>query len=128
KSSGPGGQNVNKRSTKATLRVPLSALVAHIPRPLYPHLLRSHHYTPSSHSLLIQSDESRKQSDNMDACFRKLLTVIRDAGKEAVPGETSDEQKRRVRGLKERENESRLKKKKMLSAKKKDRGRQRFDD
>ncbi|GME22000.1 peptidyl-tRNA hydrolase domain protein [Neofusicoccum parvum] len=101
RSSGPGGQNVNKVSSKATLRVPLDALL-----PLLPALLHQ------------ESDDSRKQTDNVHACFRKLHQLILDAGKTAVPGETSEEQKERVRKLEKAGNEARLKMKKVHSSKK----------
>lgn len=59
----------------------------------------SRYYAANSNALVIQSDDSRKQTDNVHACFRKLHQLIVDAGTSAVPGETSEEQKERVRKL-----------------------------
>ena len=39
----------------------------------------------------------------MNACFRRLHEVIMEAGREAVPGETTVEQSQRVEVLKARE-------------------------
>ncbi|EFE41946.1 peptidyl-tRNA hydrolase domain protein [Trichophyton verrucosum HKI 0517] len=46
-----------------------------------------------------QADESRKQSQNLNACFDKLTSMIAEAGRVAVPGETSPEQKKKVQKL-----------------------------
>ncbi|OMP85909.1 hypothetical protein BK809_0002121 [Diplodia seriata] len=101
RSSGPGGQNVNKYrvSSKATLRVPLDALLPILPALLHQEIRSSRHYAANSNALVIQSDDSRKQTDNVHACYRKLHQLIVDAGKSTVPGETSEEQKERVRKL-----------------------------
>lgn len=73
-------------------------------RPLIPELLhrsirQSRYYAPNSDSLVIQADDSRKQADNAHHCFVKLNAVIKESAEKVVPGETSDEQKRRVRNL-----------------------------
>ncbi|KAL1621997.1 hypothetical protein SLS56_008941 [Neofusicoccum ribis] len=118
RSSGPGGQNVNKVSSKATLRVPLDALLPLLPALLHQEVRSSRYHAANSNALVIQSDDSRKQTDNVHACFRKLHQLILDAGKTAVPGETSEEQKERVRKLEKAGNEARLKMKKVHSSKK----------
>ncbi|KAF9638216.1 putative peptidyl-trna hydrolase domain-containing protein [Lasiodiplodia theobromae] len=118
RSSGPGGQNVNKVSSKATLRVPLDALLPLLPAVLHQEIRSSRYFAANSHALVIQSDDSRKQTDNLHACYRKLHQLIVDAGKSAVPGETSEEQKERVRKLEKASNEARLKTKKFNSGKK----------
>lgn len=118
RSSGPGGQNVNKVSSKATLRVPLDALLPLLPTLLHQEMRSSRYYAANSNALVIQSDDSRKQTDNVHACFRKLHQLIVDAGTSAVPGETSEEQKERVRKLEKASNEARVKTKKFNSSKK----------
>ncbi|KAL1635431.1 hypothetical protein SLS58_010294 [Diplodia intermedia] len=118
RSSGPGGQNVNKVSSKATLRVPLDALLPILPTLLHQEIRSSRYYAANSNALVIQSDDSRKQTDNVHACYRKLHQLIVDAGKSAVPGETSEEQKERVRKLEKASNEARIKTKKFNSSKK----------
>jgi len=49
--------------------------------------------------LLIQSDDSRKQNDNVHGCFVKLHNLITEVGRELVPGETSAEQTEKVKRL-----------------------------
>ncbi|SMR60230.1 unnamed protein product [Zymoseptoria tritici ST99CH_1E4] len=118
RSSGPGGQNVNKVSSKATLRIPLSSLLPRLPSLLHDPLLRSRYHAPSSSSLVIQADDSRKQADNANACFQKLHELIVQAGRETVPGETSPEQVKRVEMLQKKEAQGRRRLKEKLSGKK----------
>ncbi|KAK4973321.1 hypothetical protein LTR66_011183 [Elasticomyces elasticus] len=118
RSSGPGGQNVNKVSSKATLRLPLPSLLQLVPKLLHPAIRSSRYCARSSESLVIQADDSRKQNDNVHSCFVKLHNLIMQAGKDAVPGETSEKQMKRVENLQKAENEGRLKMKKMHSSKK----------
>jgi peptidyl-tRNA hydrolase ICT1 len=119
RSSGPGGQNVNKSvarrscfcyftltdgligrvNTKATLRVPFSSLLPLVPSILHPQIRSSRYAAERTDSLVIQSDESRKQSANVESCFGKLQQLLANVGKDAVRGETSEEQKERVRKL-----------------------------
>ncbi|SMY28682.1 unnamed protein product [Zymoseptoria tritici ST99CH_1A5] len=118
RSSGPGGQNVNKVSSKATLRISLSSLLSRLPSLLHDPLLRSRYHAPSSSSLVIQADDSRKQADNANACFKKLHELIVQAGRETVPGETSPEQVKRVEMLQKKEAQGRRRLKEKLSGKK----------
>ncbi|MBL8763311.1 MAG: aminoacyl-tRNA hydrolase [Phycisphaerae bacterium] len=71
RASGPGGQNVNKRSTKAELRVDLADLP--IPRAARDRLARAAgHLVVGGSTLIIECDEHRSQSRNRDACIRRL--------------------------------------------------------
>jgi len=114
RSSGPGGQNVNKFDTaytiqtaymliflrvnsKATLKISLSSLRPLIPSILWPIILESPYC--KSDSVVIQSDDSRKQQDNVKTCHTKLHSLIVQAGKDSVPGETSQAQMARVKNL-----------------------------
>jgi peptidyl-tRNA hydrolase ICT1 len=99
RSSGPGGQHVNTTSSKATLRVPLDTLLDHIPAALHSEIKRSRYVAAKSSTIIIQADNSRKQSDNADSCYKRLYEVIVGAGQHAVPNETSAEQKLRVESL-----------------------------
>ncbi|KAH0291208.1 hypothetical protein KCU62_g2961, partial [Aureobasidium sp. EXF-3399] len=116
RSSGPGGQNVNKVNSKATLRLPLSALLPMLPAVLRPAVAKSRY--SAKDDLVIQADDSRKQNENVHRCFVKLNEMIVQAGREVVPGETSAEQMERVKKLQKAENEGRLKMKKKHSDKK----------
>lgn len=81
-SRGPGGQNVNKRLTKAELRVALESL------PMPPaaverlRTLGAGRLT-SEGDLLIVSDEHRSQRANREACLDRLRELIVRA--KAVP-------------------------------------------
>jgi len=76
RSSGPGGQNVNKVNSKATLKVPLVSLLPLVPRVLHGEIRSSRFIANRSQSLVIQSDESRKQSENLEFCFEKLQDIL----------------------------------------------------
>lgn len=75
RSSGPGGQNVNKRSTKAELRVrpeelPLSESVrARL-------MEQARGYLTGDGDILIVADEHRTQSRNRDECVARLRALI----------------------------------------------------
>ncbi|KAK8221847.1 hypothetical protein M8818_000012 [Zalaria obscura] len=116
RSSGPGGQNVNKVNSKATLKLPLSSFLPLVPALFRPYIHRSRYC--ASDSLVIQADDSRKQNDNVQRCFQKLHQLLVEIGKETVPGETTVEQQERVKKLQKAENEGRLKMKKKHSDKK----------
>ena len=99
KKSDPKCRSWYRVNSKAQLRVDLHRLLRDVPRILHAAILRSRYYAVNTHSLLIQSDDSRKQSTNRDDCHRKLFQLLRDAGKETVPGETSDAQREKVKRL-----------------------------
>ncbi|KAJ5590894.1 hypothetical protein N7450_004866 [Penicillium hetheringtonii] len=128
RSSGPGGQNVNKVNSKATLKIPLVALLPLVPSLLHSKLRDSRYTTDRSQTLVIQSDESRQQSSNVEACFDKLHQLLLNSAKQVVPGETSKEQRARVHKLQHAQNEARLKSKKFLSNKKSNRRGSKYDD
>ncbi|KAF9731276.1 hypothetical protein PMIN06_004977 [Paraphaeosphaeria minitans] len=127
RSSGPGGQNVNKVNSKATLKVPLVALLDHVPSALHHEIRASRHVAERSGAIIIQADDSRKQTDNAHSCYKRLYEAIVEAGHAAIPGETSPEQAKHVKHLQKSENERRIKTKKQHSAKKSSR-RGRGDD
>lgn len=85
-------------NSKATLKVPLDALLPMVPSLLHPHIRASRYVAAKSNSIVIQSDDSRKQSDNASSCYRRLLETLAAAGRN-IPGETSAEQAQRVKHL-----------------------------
>lgn len=100
------------------LRVPIDRLFPLIPGLLRSAVLSSRYYSDKSHSLLIQADYSRRQGANRDACYGKLHELLIELAKDEIPGETSQAQKERVRGLQQLECEARLRSKKQHSNKK----------
>ncbi|CAA7261425.1 unnamed protein product [Cyclocybe aegerita] len=97
RSSGPGGQNVNKVDTKATIRCSVNA--SWIPRWSHPALIQNPHYVASSHSILITSTVHRSQSQNVEDCLDKLHTIVLEAASSLVKNPTSLEQKKKVQDL-----------------------------
>ncbi|KAL1800226.1 hypothetical protein ACET3X_000568 [Alternaria dauci] len=118
RSSGPGGQNVNKVNSKATLKVPLDALLHHVPAALHGEIRRCRYVAARSNTIIVQADDSRKQSDNAQSCYKRLYEAIAQAGQDAVPAETPAAQVQRVKNLQKSDNERRLRSKKQQSAKK----------
>lgn len=114
-------------NSKATLKVPLHALLQHVPTALHREMRTSRYVAERSSAIIIQADDSRKQADNAQSCYKRLYEAIVEAGHAAVPGETSVEQAKRVKDLQRSDNERRLKGKKQHSSKKSTR-RTRGDD
>ena len=117
-SSGPGGQNVNKTSSKARIRWRLTCgrlapEVVERFRKLYPS------WVTEEDDVVIANQEFRDAPKNREACFEKLRRAILEASKtpkERIPTNRPAGRLRR-----------RLEDKKRLSAKKKERSRRDFD-
>ncbi len=112
RSSGPGGQNVNKVNSKATLRwaLPVDFLP---PAPMSRFRRLAQRYITTEGEVVIQSQQFRDQTQNIDSCREKLKVLIVAAliqPKRRVATKPSKAAKRR-----------RLDDKKMLSDKKKTR-------
>ena len=82
--SGPGGQHVNKTSTKAQLRVLLAdlhglddAALARLRTLAGSHLVGE----DVEEALLIADHSTRSQADNRDACLARLKTLVSMAAK-----------------------------------------------
>ncbi|XMA14096.1 hypothetical protein WAI453_006887 [Rhynchosporium graminicola] len=103
RSSGPGGQKVNKTSSKAITVWPLYALRSHVPKVLYQGLLDSRYYVASSESISIQCDTARSQSDNKEETHTRLHDELAQIYKMRVPGVTSPEQKQKIEHLYQRQ-------------------------
>lgn len=75
RSSGPGGQNVNKRSTKAELRVRPEHIPIH-PAALERLRHQARGWITDEGELLIIADEHRSQPRNRDECLARLRTLL----------------------------------------------------
>lgn len=78
RASGPGGQNVNKVNTRATLTVDFADLEAILPRHALERLLRvaSHYVAAGPDRLVIHAGDSRSQRANRKACLDRLRRVL----------------------------------------------------
>jgi ribosome-associated protein len=76
RAGGPGGQNVNKVSTKATLVVSLEALDAVLPIDAAQRLRILASASISEQSLQISRSDSRSQLRNREACIEHLQELI----------------------------------------------------
>ena len=75
RSGGPGGQNVNKVSTRCQMRIAVAAI------PIHPEALQrlrdaAGRYLTTSDELLIDSEAERSQSGNRAVCLAKLRELI----------------------------------------------------
>jgi ribosome-associated protein len=78
RSSGPGGQNVNKVNSKATLRWKPETDRFQIGLWNRFRQLAKRYFT-SDGDVVIQSQEHRDRQQNMDACRRRLKLMLRQA-------------------------------------------------
>lgn len=81
RSSGPGGQNVNKLATKVQLHVPLAALRRHIGAAATERLalLAGPARLTDQGELLITTDQTRSQRMNRSLCLERLRTLLLEA-------------------------------------------------
>lgn len=78
RSSGPGGQNVNKVNSKATLRWKPAADRFQMGMWARFRQLAKRYFTSEGH-VVIQSQEHRDRPQNMDACRQRLKLMLRQA-------------------------------------------------
>jgi protein subunit release factor B len=86
RSSGPGGQNVNKVNTKAELRLRLasSETISWLPDNVREELRKiSANRINQDHELVLHCDTFRSQMENRNACIEKLTHLIRCAAESA---------------------------------------------
>ncbi|EMG47808.1 hypothetical protein G210_1742 [Candida maltosa Xu316] len=125
RASGPGGQKVNKTSSKATVSLEpglwMSSQVCYwIPKPVQAQLKsKGVRYVTKHGGLLIQSDTSRNRDENVELCFKRLLEEIKS--KVYFASETSEEDKEKWAQLEEDFKERKKFHKKKQSDKKKNR-------
>ena len=104
RSSGPGGQNVNKVNTKTELRVSVSALHGMNDRALARLRDLAGRKLTAEGDILLTADTERTQESNRRACLEKLRDMIEEAlvepkiRKKTKPSKAS--KKRRIDGKK----------------------------
>ncbi|KAN0138772.1 RF-1 domain containing protein [Lactarius tabidus] len=125
RSSGPGGQNVNKVNTKATLRCPLGS--SWIPLWAHDGLQKSPYFVRSTRSILLTSTVHRSQAQNIDDCLSKLHALISSASSRPIQNEPSEEQRKRVKALERKADAQRRIEKDKRSQTKKHRGSAKLD-
>lgn len=84
RSSGPGGQNVNKVNSKAILRWNLRETTS-LPEPIKQRILtRLQTRLTRLGELIVASDRFRDQARNREDCLEKLQAIIQEAAKPPV--------------------------------------------
>ncbi|OLN94307.1 hypothetical protein CCHL11_02806 [Colletotrichum chlorophyti] len=121
RSSGPGGQHVNKTESKALTSWPVKDLLPVLPKLLHRGIRTSKYYTAGSDSLTFQAQTHRNRAANMDENQQKLIDEVKRIYQEAVPGETSADKKKKHAEIAKSFNEGRLRQKKQQSSKKQSR-------
>jgi peptidyl-tRNA hydrolase ICT1 len=104
RSSGPGGQHVNKTNSRAELIISRSLLPLELQEGMK--------------EIRVESQVHRHFVQNQEECKRKALRMMARAVHEVMPRETSVEQIKRVEGFKKVYEGKRLESKKHLSEKK----------
>ncbi|KAJ8588890.1 hypothetical protein M405DRAFT_852353 [Rhizopogon salebrosus TDB-379] len=117
RSSGPGGQNINKVETKVSARCRVDA--PWVPAWAHESLMRTPYYVKTSHSLLVSSSSTRSQAQNIDDSLSKMHAIVMDAAKKFITNEPSAEQRQRVANLEKAHNRRRRLEKDARSAVKK---------
>ncbi|XP_056362134.1 peptidyl-tRNA hydrolase ICT1, mitochondrial [Oenanthe melanoleuca] len=114
RSSGPGGQNVNKVNSKAEVRFHLAS-ANWIPEAVRQKMALMHRNKINrAGELIVTSEESRYQMRNLAICLEKIRTMVTEAIEKpkVVSKETTQQLIERV----ERMNRERLRQKKIHSA------------
>lgn len=114
RSSGPGGQNVNKVSSKARLRWPVADSPS-LPEPVKERFLeRYRSRLTNENELILTAQRSRDQRRNYEACLERLREMIREILRPPTPRKptkpTKGSKRRRVQAKRQRSETKQLRK------------------
>ncbi|AQZ09340.1 YOL114C [Zygosaccharomyces parabailii] len=118
RSSGPGGQNVNKVNSKCTIALHNFSHCSWFPLEVRKQLLekKSRYYASSSDTIVIQSGESRSRETNREFCIEKFVNHIKEIC--FFPGEADEHTLKKWDRIKKKAHEGRIQEKKLQSNKK----------
>ncbi|KAI0179690.1 peptidyl-tRNA hydrolase domain-containing protein [Hypoxylon sp. FL1284] len=91
RSSGPGGQHVNKTESKATTVWSIEELSKSLPKLMRLALRTSRYYAKGNDSITIQAQTQRSRSANHEENHKKLVEELQKMYKQHVPQATSSE-------------------------------------
>ncbi|KAI3318909.1 hypothetical protein HD806DRAFT_510351 [Xylariaceae sp. AK1471] len=118
RSSGPGGQHVNKTESKATTVWPVGELSKGLPKLVRAALRSSRYYSMRNDSITIQAQTQRSRSANTDENHQKLIDELHRIYEEHVPAATSEKKIKKHETIEKAFQQGRLKAKKQQSSKK----------
>lgn len=117
RSSGPGGQKVNKTSSKATVTLEQWRHKNWIPEEIRHQLVdKGFRYATKSGDIVVHNDTLRSREKNAALCLQKLCQEIKRTV--VFDGEVSDEDKLKWVNISKRTNEQRLMVKKARATRK----------
>ncbi|XXH01919.1 nuclear polyadenylated RNA-binding protein 3 [Hypoxylon texense] len=118
RSSGPGGQHVNKTESKATTVWSVEELSKSLPKLIRSALRTSRYYAKGNDSIIIQAQTQRSRSANNEENHQKLAKELQKIYREQVPEKTSSEKIKKYEALEKSFHSNRIKSKKQQSSKK----------
>ncbi|KAI1431905.1 hypothetical protein GGR50DRAFT_34203 [Xylaria sp. CBS 124048] len=118
RSSGPGGQHVNKTETKATTVWSVAELSKGLPEVISRALKSSRYYTARTDSITVQAQTQRSRAANTDENRQKLIAELHRIYQEQVPAATSVQKIKKHEAIAKSFHQSRLNAKKQQSSKK----------
>ncbi|KAI1325402.1 hypothetical protein F5Y16DRAFT_377927 [Xylariaceae sp. FL0255] len=118
RSSGPGGQHVNKTESKATTVWTIKELSDRLPKLVRDSLRSSRYYSMRNDSITIHAQTQRSRAANTSENYEKLIQEIRRIYSEKVPTATSEKKIKKHEAIEKAFHQNRLKSKKQHSTKK----------